>query len=173
MERLVVTRPTVNRSKILDMRYLAILLLATLASGADDYTGPRPPKPDVLYLVHASNLIPTEVTEAQQEGKKDDTTFSVAGAASSVKTPLAEPIFLIRSEKIKPDSLELYRFEVKNGRRQLTLSKKRKDSSGPFHLSITKLDKDLYRVEADEALENGEYSLSPNGSNAVFCFQIY
>lgn len=156
------------------MRYLfPILLLATLAVHADDYTGPRPPKPDVLYLVHASNLVPTEVTEASQEGKKDDTTFSVAGATSSARTPLSEPIFLLRSEKIKPDALELYRFEVKNGRRQLTLSKKRKDTSGPFHLSITKLDKDLYRVEADEALENGEYSLSPSGSNAVFCFQIY
>lgn len=156
------------------MRYLfPILLLATRAVHADDYTGPRPPKPDVLYLVHASNLVPTEVTEASQEGKKDDTTFSVAGATSSARTPLSEPIFLLRSDKIKPDALELYRFEVKNGRRQLTLSKKRKDTSGPFHLSITKLDKDLYRVEADEALENGEYSLSPSGSNAVFCFQIY
>ena len=156
------------------MRYgFTILLLATLAVRADDYTGPRPPKADVLYLVHASNLIPTEVTEAQQESKKDDNTFSVAGAASPVRTPLAEPIFLLRSEKIKPDTLELYRFEIKGGRRQLTLSRKRKDNSGPFHLSITKLDKDLYRVEADEALENGEYSLSPNGSNAVFCFEIY
>jgi len=68
------------------MRYVfSIFLLATLAAGADDYTGPRPPKADVLYLVHASNLIPTEVTEAQQEGKKDDTTFSVAGAASSAR----------------------------------------------------------------------------------------
>ena len=156
------------------MRYLfPILLVATLAVQADDYTGPRPPKPDVLYLVHASNLVPTEVAEAQQEGKKDDTTFSVAGAASSARTPLAEPIFLLRSDKIKPDALELYRFEVKNGRRQLTLSRKRKDNSGPFHLSITKLDKDLYRVEADEALEDGQYSLSPNGSNTVFCFEIY
>ena len=156
------------------MRYvIAILLLAALAFSADEYTGPRPPKADVLYLVHASNLVPTEVAEAQQEGKKDDTTFSVPGAASTARTPLAEPIFLLRTEKIRPDSLELYRFEVKNGRRQLTLSKKRKDTSGPFHLSITKLDKDLYRVEADEALEDGEYSLSPNGSNAVFCFQIY
>ena len=156
------------------MRYVfSFLLLATLAAGADDYTGPRPPKADVLYLVHASSLIPTETTEATQEGKKDDTTFSVPGAASTVRTPLAEPIFLLRSEKIKPDALELYRFEVKNGRRQVTLSRKRKDSSGPFHLSVTKLDRDLYRVEADEALENGEYSLSPSGSNAVFCFQVY
>jgi hypothetical protein len=157
------------------MRYVfSILLLATLAAaGADDYTGPRPPKADVLYLVHASNLVSTEVTEASQEGKKDESTFSVAGAASSARTPLAEPIFLLRSEKIRPDALELYRFEVKNGRRQLTLSRKRSDKSGPFHLSITKLDKDLYRVEADEALENGEYSLSPSGSNAVFCFQVY
>jgi len=155
------------------MRPLVILLLVVAAIYGEDYTGPRPPKPDVLYLVHASNLIPTEVAEAQQESKKDDTTFSVPGATSAVRTPVAEPIFLIRSEKIKADALELYRFEVKNGRRQLTMSRKRKDGSGPFHLSVTKLDKDLYRVEADEALENGEYSLSPTGSNAVFCFQVY
>lgn len=156
------------------MRYVfSFLLLASLAIGADDYTGPRPPKPDVPYLVHASNLVPTEVAEANQEGKKDDSTFSVPGAASSARTPLAEPIFLLRSEKIKADTLELYRFDVKGGRRQVTLSRKRKDNSGPFHLQVTKLDKDLYRVEADEALENGEYSLSPSGSNAVFCFQIY
>lgn len=157
----------------MSMRYVfTILLLATLAIQADDYTGPRPPKADVLYLVHASNLVPTEAAEAQQEGKNNDT-FSVSGPASSARTPLAEPIFLLRSEKIKPDSLELYRFEVKGGRRQLTLSRKRSDKTGPFHLAITKLDKDLYRVEADEALEDGEYSLSPSGSNAVFCFEIY
>jgi hypothetical protein len=158
------------------MRPLAFLLLAgaaIVAIHAEDYTGPRPPKPDVLYLVHASNLIPTEVAEAQKESKKDDTTYSVAGASSAVRTPVAEPIFLIRSEKIKPDALELYRFEVKNGRRQITFSRKRKEGIGPFHLSVTKLDKDLYRVEADEALENGEYSLSPSNSDAVFCFQVY
>ena len=170
----VVTLWGADGSKILSMRSVfGFLLLATLAAGAEEYTGPRPPKADVVYLVHASALIPTEITEAQQESKKDENTFSVAGASSSVRTPLAEPIFLLRSEKIKPDALELYRFEVKNGRRQLTLSRKRKENSGPFHLSVTKLDKDLYRVEADEALENGEYSLSPSGSNAVFCFQIY
>ena len=99
------------------MRYvLSILLLATVAAGADDYTGPRPPKAAVLYLVHASTLVPTETTEAQQEGKNNDT-FSVSGTASSARTPLAEPIFLMRSEKIKPDALELYRFDVKNGRK--------------------------------------------------------
>ena len=88
------------------MRYVfSLLLLATLAIGADEYTGPRPPKPDVPYLVHASNLIPTEATEASQEGKKDESTYTVQGAASPVRTPLAEPIFLLRSEKIKADSL--------------------------------------------------------------------
>src|SRR4051812_5699975 len=98
------------------MRYIFnFLLLATLAIGADEYTGPRPPKADLPYLVHASSLIPTEAIEASQEGKKDDSTYAVQGGASMVRTPLAEPIFLFRSDKIKADSLELYRFEVKNG----------------------------------------------------------
>jgi len=31
---------------------------------AQKYTGPHPPKPDVLYLVHADTLISTEVLES-------------------------------------------------------------------------------------------------------------
>ncbi len=153
------------------MRYLLLLIVAALAIQAEDYKGPRPAKPDVLYLVHASNLISTEVLTAQQDSKKDTDTFTVPGAASPVRTPLAEPIFLFRSDRIKPDDLGLFKFEVKNGKRQLTLSLRRK--KGELHLSITKLEKDLYRVEADEVLENGEYSLSPSGSNTVFCFEVY
>jgi hypothetical protein len=153
------------------MRYLLLLCVAALAIQAEDYKGPRPPKADVLYLVHASNLIPTEVLTAQQDSKKDTDTFTVPGAASPVRTPLAEPIFLFRSDRIRPDDLGLFKFEVKNGKRQLTLSVRRK--KGELHLSITKLEKDLYRVEADEVLENGEYSLSPSGSNTVFCFEVY
>jgi hypothetical protein len=154
------------------MRCLLLLCVAALAIQAEDYKGPRPPKADVLYLVHASNLIPTEVVVAQQESKKDTDTFTVPGTASPARTPLSEPIFLMRSEKIKPDDLGLFKFEIKNGKRQLTLSLKRK-RGGELHLSVTKLDKDLYRVEADEILENGQYSLSPSGSNTVFCFEVY
>ena len=43
----------------------------------------------------------------------------------------------------------------------------------PLHLSVNKVDGRLYRVEASEPLENGEYSLSPNDSNKVFCFEVY
>ena len=142
-------------------------MLAGLAAWSADYTGPKPPKPDTLYLVHADNLIPTEAAEAKQE--KD--TYSVQGATSSAKTPLAEPIFLLQSDKLSPETLELYRFEVKGGKRELTINKRR--GARALHLSVTKLDRGLYRVEAAEPLENGEYGLSPNGSNRVFCFQIY
>jgi hypothetical protein len=154
------------------MRCLLILCVAVLAIQAEDYKGPRPPKADVLYLVHASNLISTEVLTAQQESKKDTDTFTVPGAASTARTPLAEPIFLFQSGRIKPDDLGLFKFEVKNGKRQVTFSVRRR-RGGELHLAITKLDKDLYRVEADDVLENGEYSVSPAGSNTVFCFEVY
>jgi hypothetical protein len=155
---------------------LAALAMATLAPGqAQKYSGPKPPKADVPYLLHATKLVETEATEArQQDGKKDSTTYFVAGAASSAKTPLAEPIFIVNSDKLKADTLELYRFDVKNGRRELTMSQKRsRNGPRPLKLSVTKLEGNLYRVEAAETLENGEYSLSPSGSNAVFCFQVF
>lgn len=158
---------------MLIMRYRAhlvgfLLLFAAFSAWTADYTGPKPPKADLLYLVHADNLVATETSEAKQE--KD--TFTVMGATSSARTPLAEPIFLLQSEKLSPETLELYRLEVKNGRRELTISNKRRGAR-PLHLSVTKLDKALYRVEAADPLENGEYAVSPSGSNRVFCFQVY
>ena len=151
-----------------------MLLLGAAAAWAQKYAGPKPPKPDVVYLVHADNLVPLEMTEAKQESKKDETVYTVAGASSSARTPLAEPIFLLQSEKLLADRLELYRMDVKSGRREVSVSKsKRRGGPRPLRLNVTKLDGNLYRVEASETLENGQYSLSPSGSNAVFCFEVY
>ena len=121
----------------------------------------------MLYLVHADNLVPTEALDAKEESG----VYVVQGASSPARTPLAEPIFLIESDKVIPERLELYRWEVKGGRRELATAKgKRKGSVRPLHLSVNKVDGKLYRVEASETLDNGEYSLSPNDSNKVFCF---
>ncbi len=158
------------------MRPLAAVLLAlsicAATAAAKDYDGPRPPQADVPYLVHADNLIPTEAVEARQETHKSESIFTVPGASSSARTPLAEPIFLFLSDKIAPDSIQLFRFEIKNGNRQLVASKK---SGRPLRLSVTKLGDNLYRIEVDETLglPKGEYALSPNESNQSFCFEVY
>jgi hypothetical protein len=152
----------------------AALLFAPVAGAADKYDGPRPPKADLPYLVHADNLIPTEAAEAKEESKKDETTYTMPGVSSPARTPLAEPIFILESDRVLPDRLELYRWEVKNGRRELALSKaRRRGNNKALHLQVTRLEGNLYRVEASEPLENGEYSLSPNDSNRVFCFEVF
>jgi hypothetical protein len=143
-------------------------------AAADKYTGPRPKKKDVLYLVHADNLIETEAVTANQSNEKDSQIFSVPGAASPVRTPLAEPIFLLASDRISPDSLGLFRFDVRNGQREIVLTgKKRKSSTKQYHLSVRNLDQGLSRIEASEPLDVGEYSVSPEGSNTAFCFSVY
>lgn len=156
------------------MRWLYFLLIGAGLAFGQKYTGPRPPKPDLPYLVHADNLIPTEASDSKPETKKNEVIYSVPGTSSPARTPLAEPIFLIESDKISAQSLELYKVDVKNGRREVAMSQKR-SRSGPkaLRLSVTRLDRNLYRVEVDEEIENGEYALSPNGSNAVFCFEVY
>jgi len=150
------------------------LVLAAMAFAAEKYNGPHPPKPDLLYLVHADNLVATEATDAQEDSKKDSSVYSVPGSNSPARTPLAEPIFLIESQKVIPDRLELYRMDVKGGRREVSVSKgRRRGGNRALHLTVTKLDGNLYRVEAGEPLEDGEYSISPNDSNRVFCFEVY
>jgi hypothetical protein len=156
------------------MRVGLALLFVLIAAQAEDYKGPRPPKPDMVYLVHADNLLETEVNEAKEETKKNDVSYTISGASSPARTPLAEPIFIMESDKVQADKLELYRLEVKNGHREVTMSQKRsRGGPRPLHLTVIRLEKGLYRLEAAETLENGEYSLSPSGSNRVFCFAVY
>ena len=153
---------------------LAPVLLCPVLFAAD-YKGPLPPKPDLPYLLHASDLVPTEAVTASQSSQKKSSTFTIQGASSAAKTPLAEPIFILETKSLDPASLELWRFEVRNGERSVSVTGgvHHKGASGPYHLSVTKIGDRLYRLEAQEMLENGEYSLSPAGSNQAFCFQIY
>ena len=154
------------------------LLLVSAIGGllvcAEKYSGPLPPKADVPYLLHASSLVETEAGQAREESGKNGATYVVAGASSPARTPLAEPIFIIDARQISPERFELYRMDVRNGNREVTMtSKGRRNSTRPLHLMVTKLNDRLYKIEADQPLENGEYALSPSGDNRVFCFQIY
>ncbi|MBM3728231.1 MAG: hypothetical protein FJW40_22745 [Acidobacteria bacterium] len=157
-------------------RIASAALLVCLAApvAAQKYKGPIPPKNDLPFLVHADSLVETELATAQESKVKDALLYSLAGASAKPRTPLAEPVFLIQTSKLDPRRLSLYRFEVKNGRRELTLpTKPKKDSPRPLRVTVTQLGEGLYKLEASENLENGEYGLSPEGSNDVFCFSVY
>jgi hypothetical protein len=157
------------RSKIA----LALVITGCLFAAAEKYDGPVPPKPDIPYLLHASTLVETEVADAKQEGKKNDT-FLISGASSPARTPLAEPIFIIDARQIQPETIELYRLDVKSGNREVSLSSnRRRGGSHALHLTVKSLSGHLYRVEVDEALDNGEYALSPANDNRAYCFEIY
>jgi hypothetical protein len=150
---------------------LALLLLAQ----AQKYTGPVPPKADVPYLLHADKIVELEAGTAQEEKKKDDTLYTLPGAgAANARTPMAEPIFVMKAEKIAPDQMALYKLDVRNGRREVLIPRvPKKNSTRPIRTLANKLEGNLYKIEAQEFLENGEYCLSPSGSNQVFCFSVY
>jgi hypothetical protein len=152
--------------------FVAASLFTAGSLAADKYTGPVPPKPDIPYLLHASSLVETEVAQAQQGRKTDQ--YTISGASSPARTPLAEPIFIIDARQIQPETFELYRLDVKGGNREVSLSNnRRRGGSHALHLAVKPLGGHLYRVEVDEALDNGEYALSPSGDNRAYCFEIY
>jgi hypothetical protein len=166
------TKTMTSRRKAL---VAAVALISSGLALADDekYHGPIPPKKDIPYLLHADNLVETEVVTASQTSKKDEEIFSVNGETSPARTPLAEPIFLFAADRIVPSTLGLYRFDISGGRRQINITKKRGKGVRSYHLSVRSIAPGLYRIEAAEYLENGEYSLSPEGENTAFCFTVY
>jgi hypothetical protein len=123
-------------------------------------------------LKHASNLIATEASQAvEQKQKKDDVLYVIEGANSPVRTPLASPIFLFLADKLSADKLGLYKLEVKGNHREILFGPKKQPKA--IRMDVTRIEGNLYKLEVDESLEPGEYSLSPEGSNQVFCFQVY
>ena len=155
------------------MRRIVLLFAAAALAAFSQakYDGPRPPKPDVPYLKHASDLVSTEIGQAREEKQKNDTLYVVDGAASPARTPMASPIFLMVSEKIVPDRLGLYKLDVKNGHREILFGQKKQPR--PIRIEVSRVAGNLFRIEVDESLDPGEYSLSPTDSNTVFCFQVY
>ncbi len=152
---------------------LLLLLVPAAAQSSRKYAGPRPEKADVPYLLHASRLIEVEKSAATESKTRDGTLYTVPGAESPVKTPVPEPIFLFKADRINPESLSLFRMVPRGGSRTLLFppqGRRRKAGPRPIFVLVTMLEPGLYRVEVNEPLEDGEYCLSPEGSNDVFCF---
>jgi len=161
-------------------RLLALALLlgcATMAQSQKKYSGPKPPKTDLPYLLHAGALVETESLMAKESQEKNAQAYTIAGSTSPARTPLTEPIFLFQADKLNPDKLSLFKLEVRGGNRMLILpepgKRVKKDGPRPLFLMVTPLSPGLFRVEVNEYLENGEYCLSPDGSNQVFCFTTF
>ncbi len=135
---------------------------------------PKPPKVDVPYLIHAGNLLETESNEAVEETTKKETRYAIPGATSRARTPLALPEFALTPESLDPALLELYRFEPLNGRREILIKKKNKVMSEPYHVTaLPAEEKGVYRLRVAQTLTPGEYCLTPQGTNQVFCFTVF
>ena len=150
-------------------------LLLCPAMFAADYKGPLPPKPDLPYLLHASTLVPTEAVMASQSAQKKSSTFTIQGASSSAKTPLAEPIFILETKSLDPASLELWRFEVRNGERSVSVTGgvHHKGASGPYHLTVTKIGDRLYRLEAEEMWRTANIRCHPRAPIRRSAFRFF
>jgi len=155
-------------------RKLAIAALVAARLLAQDlYKGPYPPKPNLPYIVHADNLIETESKTAHEQTTKNATIYTVDGDKSTARTPLANPTLVIDATTLDAEKLALFRFDIKNGHREVTLRQDGKGGSVPLHIETTKVSGHLYQIRVVDSLANGEYGLSPDGSNDAFCFEVF
>jgi hypothetical protein len=158
-----------------DGLWILFALPALFACGAfAEESKIAPGKADVPYLLHAGSLVETVHLQATEERKNNTVTYVVAGTTSTTRTPLAGPEFVLLSEKLDPNALLLYTFQVRNGRREISFNeKKRKENPEPHILSVFPLSKGLFKIRVDGSLPRGEYCLTPDGSNDVFCFTVF
>ena len=158
-------------------RTATLLILSALAlSGQADRNRlglPNPPKPDIPYLIHGSDIRELEQVDAKEELTKNQLRYWIAGPAASVRTPLAAPEFLFDSQQIDPRDLTLFGFEIKNGRRELLYSKKKKVVAEPYFLNLEGVAGRVIRIRINASLAPGEYGITPDGQNIVFTFSVF
>lgn len=153
---------------------MTVLMAATLAGQDKNRLGlPNPPKPDRPYLIHGSSLVEVETLDAHEEEIKNELRFWVPGATSKTRTPLAGPEFLFEWVEIDPADLRLYGFEEVKGRREILYRKKKKIVARPYFLDIERIDGKVVRIRVNGSLPAGEYGLTPQGRNDVFCFTVF
>ena len=152
---------------------IAILFVAVLA-GQSKYTGPKPPKKNVPYLVHAGNPVEIETSTALQIINNDLITYVISGEKSTARTPLASPIFVIDSTGITDvEKLRLFRLEAKDGHRTVTFHNKGQRGAMPLRIQIIPIPGGLQQIEVVDTLSPGQYALTPDGTNQVFCFEVF
>jgi hypothetical protein len=159
-----------------------LLLAAALLSlpgwaQAKRYSGPRPANADVPYLLHAGQLVQVEDTEARSSQEKGGTLYTISGAGSNIRTPVPEPVFLFKSDKLNPDRFTLFKMESRGANRTLLIpplgKSGKKDQGKPVFLLVSNLAPGLFKIEVNEVLDPGEYCLSPEGSMRAFCFASF
>ena len=163
----------VRRFTLAVLPTIACFVLPVAAEEPNKLGLPNPEKSDVPYLIHAATLVETEQAAASKERKKNELIYAVPGANSGVQTPLASPELLFHSENIDPRDLAFFGFASKNGRRELLYQKKKKIKAAPIRISLYPVGEGLVKIRVDDSLSPGEYCLTPNGSNTVFCFTVF
>jgi hypothetical protein len=151
-------------------RWILPLIAFAATAQTPKYSGPVPPSSDLPFLKHASNLLPAEAVEVKEEKRKDETVYIVAGESSSSKTPLGLPVFLLKTEKLNPLKLQMYRLQAADGHREISASGKK--NAETIHVIVTRVADSLFKLEVGDSLENGEYMLSLEDTSKAFCFAI-
>ncbi len=154
-------------------RLSAAVLFATFLIARQEYSGPPPPRRDAIYLVHADDLVETETATARAQTVGNDLTYVIPGERSMARTPLASPTLVIEAAGINAEKLQLFRLDVKNGHREIRFRYKAKSGAIPLRAEISRLPERLYQIDVIDSLAAGEYALSPDGTNDVFCFEVF
>ncbi len=79
----------------------------------------------------------------------------------------------MEADTLSANKLRLFRLDARDGHRELSFHYKSKGGAFPLRADITDIAEGLYRIDVLDSLSPGEYALSPDGANDVFCFEVF
>ena len=171
----VVTASTlINMSLYRITIFLLTLMLISLAATAQvSQNLPDPELEDVPYLLHGDSLVELEQLEATSEEIKNQLRYSIPGASSTARTPLASPEFLLKPSEINPTDLRLYGFDSDKGNRSLLYRNTKTVMAQPHLIQVSAASNGLALIRVKVSLPAGEYGLTPTGKDTVFAFTVF
>ena len=156
---------------------LALVLLPLAALPAQEGKAVEPDYASVFYLLRDGRLIELERQAPEQAAKGKNLLTSIQGEKSTVRLSANETIqFVVRTTESYEKAvatLQLFRFEPQNGKRQL-LAKKSDFLSNKISLGVKaeKYGSSSLLIAPSAPLAPGEYCISRNTIPNGYCFGV-
>lgn len=130
---------------------------------------PSPALPDALYANVNGQAVALSREKSKREKSGQIVSYTLLAQPSAVDVASRSPLFVLRLEKTSATGWELFRVQVRDGKRVISIDTTAQSPSVPIRVLTAN---ELIQIEPVTPLDQGQYCMSARNSNDVFCFKV-